>query len=114
MGIVSANDDVLAAYSFGSGTGTSSYHSIPAGNHYIVWTRGDDLWVSNSTSNFQAGYRYTIEYDGSGYRYIPDGAASAPQQNNIITDSALGQNVITIESIKRIENTISIKNVFGQ
>lgn len=61
--------DELARYEFGTGTGTSSYYEIPAGNHKI-WFYDDNNngWIGSSElETFQAGHKYTITIDENSY-----------------------------------------------
>ena len=59
----------LARYEFGTGTGTSPYYEIPAGNH-VIWFYDyySDDWICDSElKTFQAGRKYTITIDENSY-----------------------------------------------
>jgi hypothetical protein len=109
MAVGSTSGDVLAQHVFNTSTGTTSYVSIPAGNHWtIVYQQGDYhlLCWNNCTSEtfyFQANRRYTFEYDGSGYWMRDDGTVAAPEKT-ISTNGAL----------KMLENKTKISELLQQ
>ena len=81
MAVVSASLDLLAYYQFKTSIGTTSYFTIQAGNHYLMWNEGGDVYMTTTTYNFQSNRKYTFEYDGSGYYMISDGTYNtAPQE----------------------------------
>jgi len=81
--------DELARYEFGTGTGTSPYYEIPAGN-YKIWFYDDNNkgWIGSSElETFQAGHKYTItinenSYNDLTYNFSDDGAFSSPALKN--------------------------------
>ena len=115
MAVASTSYDELAYYQFSSSTATTAYTTIPAGNHYTMVNEGGTVyfitWSNSDTYSFQANRKYTFEYDGTNYRMYNDGALSAPEQNSVI-NFAPEQPIITQESLKRIENRTSIKEIF--
>jgi len=95
MAVASTAGDVLAQYVFNTSTGTTSYETIPSGNHWVIVFQKGDYYVlcwnncTSETFNFQSNRKYTFEYDGTDYWMRDDGAASAPEQSIISTKASL-------------------------
>ena len=93
MAITTTSYAELAYYQFSNSTGTTSYYSIPPGNHIaLINERGTIYlltWNGSETYNFQANRRYTLEYDGADYWMRSDGAASAPEQSIMNSKASL-------------------------
>lgn len=95
----SSQTSILAQHSFGSTTGTSQYYSIPAGSHHLGYVENGTAYYFIDTDVFSNNYRYTFEFDSSGFWIIPDGAYSTQQLNT------QEQPIRTkLESIKVIDN----------
>ena len=101
MGLASTTGDLLAYYQFGTSTGTSSYFSVPTGNHFVfVMIEGELYPVTiegSATYYYQSNNRYTFEYDGTRFWFYEEGSFSAPQQ---VTKTAV--------KLGRMENKIEI------
>ena len=75
MGIGSEDDEELAYYYFGTSSGVSQYFEIIPGYHYPFYSDGWewDFCLSSYYYNFQAGRKYTVVYNGSGFSITNDG-----------------------------------------